>query len=85
MNIIYTIARFERLPNNFLVAFNITSENGDSVYTESYLSHDEIINKSSQEICQLAYEKIKNNIDDIKLKFERDAVSIVGYQFIPSE
>lgn len=85
MNITYTIARYEMLPNNFLVAFNINSENGDSVYTESYLTLEEIKNKTSQEICQLAYEKIKDTIDEIKLKFQKNAVSIVGYQFIPSE
>jgi hypothetical protein len=85
MNITYSIARYEKLSDYFLVAFNICSENGDSAYIESYLNHEEIIEKTSQEICQLAYEKIKVKIEILKQKFEANSVSVVGYQFIPVE
>lgn len=85
MNITYNIARFEKSSDCFLVAFNICSDNGDSAYIESCLTNEEIKEKTSQEICQLAYEKIKVKIDLLKQKFEKNSVSIVGYQFIPVE
>ena len=85
MNITYTIARYEQCSEYFLVAFNINSENGDSVYLESPLKNEEIIEKTSQEICQLAYDKIKHKIEKFKLKFEQNSISLVGYQFIPRE
>lgn len=85
MNITYTIARFEQCSGYFLVAFNIISENGDSIYLESPLNNEEIVEKTSQEICQLAYDKIKSKINQIKTKFEQNSISIVGYQFIPKE
>lgn len=83
MNISYTIARYESFDDKFLVAFNVYSDSGDSAYVESYLTLDEIKEKTSQEICQLAYEKIKVRIELLKQKFEANSVSIVGYQFIP--
>lgn len=85
MNITYTIARYENLSSYFLVAFNICAENGDCAYIESYVPLTDIVGKTSQEICQLGYDQIKDQIQTIKQKFESNAVSIVGYQFIPQE
>jgi hypothetical protein len=85
MNLSYTIARYEEVSGEFLVAFNVISDNNDSAYVESYLTLEEIKEKTSQEICQLAYEKVKVKIELLKKKFETNSVSVVGYQFIPVE
>jgi hypothetical protein len=86
MNIQYTIARYEKTSGYFLVAFNVTNlDNNDSAYVESHLTMDEIFEKTSQEICQLAFDKIKTKIDKIKTKLESSEKCVVGYKFLPDE
>jgi len=84
MNITYTIARYEYISDGkFLVAFNIKDEFENSAYVESELKSSDISGKSTQEICQLAFNTIKNRIDQIKENFAIKHKSVVGYQFIP--
>jgi len=86
MNIQYTIARYEKTSGYFLVAFNVTNlDNNDSAYVESHLTMDEISEKTSQEICQLAFDKIKIKIDKIKNRFQTSEASFIGYKFLPDE
>jgi hypothetical protein len=84
MNIIYTIARYEKLNSDtFLVAFNVKDADGDSFYIESPLLLSNISGKTTNEVCQLAYNNIKNKIDEIILKMQQQKASKIGYQFIP--
>ena len=61
----YTIIRYETMQDgNFLVAFNLTDDFGNSAYIEALpLKSSEISGKSAQEICQMAYESIKDKIN----------------------
>lgn len=84
MNIIYTIARYEKISNeNFLVAFNIKDESGDSFYIESVILLSDISAKTPNEVCQLAYNNIKSKIEESLLRMQQQKSSKVGYQFIP--
>lgn len=84
MNLTYTIARYEYLTDGrFLVAFNIKDNLENSAYVESELKSSDISGKSTQEVCQLAFNAIKDKIDQIKENFEVKHKSAVGYQFIP--
>ena len=66
MNIIYTIARYEKLSNeNFLVAFNIKDGDSDSFYIECILPLSDISAKTTTEVCQLAFDNVKNKIEQI--------------------
>jgi hypothetical protein len=86
MNITYTIARYESLNNEtFLVAFNMKDENDNSAYIESLLDISETSGKTAQEVCQLAYEKIKDKIESIKSSFEKQNAVKVGYEFVPDQ
>lgn len=84
MNIIYTIARYDKLSNEtFLVAFNVKDQDGLSFYIESPLPLSEISGKTPNEICQLAYNNIKSKIDDTIARMQQEKSSKIGFQFIP--
>ena len=84
MKLTYTIARYEQIKSNiFLVAFNIKDDSENSAYVECELMSSEISNKNSQEICELAFQKLKNQIESIKNDFKNKKNLKVGYQFIP--
>lgn len=84
MNITYTIARYDKLSNeNFLVAFNVKDEDGDSFYIESPLLLSDISGKTPNEVCQLAYDSIKIKIEETLARMQEQKASKVGYQFIP--
>jgi len=71
---------------NFLVAFNLTDDFGNSAYIEALpLKSSEISGKSAQEICQMAYESIKDKINKIKDNFAKSYNLKVGYEFTPDE
>ena len=83
----YTISKYEILKNNssFVVGFNLTDENENAAYVESILDIDDIENKTQEEVCQLAYEKIKEKIKRIELDFIEKNESILGKVFVTIE
>jgi hypothetical protein len=84
MNITYTIARYDKLNSDtFLVAFNVTNEDGDSFYIESPLNLSDISAKTTTEVCQLAYNNIKTKIEEVLTRLQAQKNSKIGYQFIP--
>lgn len=84
MNITYTIARYDKLNSDiFLVAFNVTTDSGDSFYIESPLNLSDTSAKTANEVCQLAYDNIKIKIEEVLARLEVQKNSKVGYQFIP--
>jgi len=84
MNIIYTIARYEKLSNeNFLVAFNVKDGDSDSFYIECILPLSDISAKTTTEVCQLAYNNLKTKIDETLARLQQQKTSKIGYQFIP--
>lgn len=84
MNIIYTIARYEKLSNDsFLVAFNVQNSNENSFYIECLLPLSDTSGKTTTEVCQLAYNNLKIKIDETLARLQEQKVSKIGYQFIP--
>ena len=83
----YTISKYEILKNNsnFVVGFNLTDDNENAAYVESILNVADIENKTQEEVCQLAYEKIKEKIKRIELDFIEKNESILGRVFVPTE
>ena len=83
----YTISKYEILKNNssFVVGFNLTDENENAAYVESILDIADTENKTQEEVCQLAYEKIKEKIKRIELDFIEKNESILGRIFVPTE
>jgi hypothetical protein len=84
MNLIYKIARYEQVNNeNFLVAFNVQADDCPIFYIESVLPLNLINGKTSQEVCQLAYENIKDNISNIVNRLKLQSQIKVGSEFTP--
>jgi len=84
MNLIYKIARYEQVNNeNFLVAFNVQVDDCHTFYIESVLPLSLINGKTSQEVCQLAYENIKDNISNIVNRLKLQSQIKVGSEFTP--
>ena len=84
MNTTYTIARYEQVNNiEFLVAFNVKAQDVPVFYIESILPLSNISEKTSTEVCQLAFNDIKNKIDEIILRLKSENSLTVGSQFIP--
>ena len=81
----YTISKYEILKNNssFVVGFNLTDDDENAAYVESILDIADIENKTQEEVCQLAYEKIKEKIKRIELDFIEKNESILGRIFAP--
>jgi len=84
MNSTYKIARYEQVNNeNFLVAFNVQADDCPTFYIESVLPLNLINGKTSQEVCQLAYENIKDNISNIINRLKLQSQIKVGSEFTP--
>jgi hypothetical protein len=84
MNTTYKIARYEQVNNeDFLVAFNVQVDDCHTFYIESVLPLNLINGKTSQEVCQLAYENIKDNISNIVNRLKLQSQIKVGSEFIP--
>lgn len=81
----YTIARYEQIKsNNFLIAFNISDENGNSAYVETEIHSSQVSSKSVQEICEIAYKQIQPKIEKIQQDFQKNNALKIGYRFIPT-
>ena len=84
MNITYKIARYEQINNeDFLIAFNVQAEDYEVFYIESILPLSSINEKTSQQICQLAYENIKDKISIIVDRLKSQSQIKIGSEFKP--
>jgi len=84
MNLIYKIARYEQVNNeDFLVAFNVQADDCPPFYIESVLPLNSVNQKTSQEVCQLAYENIKDNILNTINRLKLQSSIQIGSEFIP--
>ena len=89
-NIEYKIQRYELYPpdesTSFVVGFKIsdTLNNNRSGYIEALVPLEEASGKTSNEICQLAYNKIKLEIDNLVNDLVSKRNSLTGYTFIPN-
>ena len=84
MNITYTIARYEQMnKEDFLVAFNVQIEDYEIFYIESMLLLSSINEKTSQQVCQLAYENIKINVLNIIENLKLQSQIKIGSEFKP--
>lgn len=85
MNLTYKIARYEQVNNeDFLVAFNVQADNCATFYIESVLPLNLINQKTSQEVCQLAYENIKDNISNTVNRLKLQSQVTIGSNFVPN-
>lgn len=81
----YTIARYESLEEDrFVVGFNLIDDNENSAYIEALLNKSDIENKTQEEVCQLAYDSVKDKVDKIEADFEAKNESILGRIFVPT-
>lgn len=89
-NIEYKIQRYELYPPNestsFVIGFKISDilNNNRSGYIEALVSLEEASGKTSNEICQLAYNKIKKEIDFLVNDLISKRNQLLGYTFIPN-
>ena len=85
-NIKYTIHRFELYgnpPSGKLVGFLITNiDTQKSEYTETLISLKDCENKKDSEICGLAYEVLKEQIDSLTNSLTVHS-NIIGSEFVP--
>jgi len=82
----YTIARYENVKNDqYLVGFNLTDDNENAAYVEAVLNKSDIAAKTQEEVCQLAYNSVKDKMDKIEADFEAKNESILGRIFVPTE
>lgn len=83
----FLIQRFEinnnDNPEYYIVAFNIICDlNSREQYIETTIPIGEVIEKSDNEICELAFNKLKSKIKKIINELENKKF-IVGSEFIP--
>jgi hypothetical protein len=83
----YIIHRFELnnsiLPTYYIVGFKILCElNQREVYIETMVDYLDCKDKSDNEICLLAYNQLKNKIDDVSKELLSKKF-ILGSEFIP--
>lgn len=89
-NIEYKIQRYELYPpdesTSFVVGFKISDNlnNNKSGYVEALIPLTEVSGKTSNEICQIAYIKIKPQIDIIVNDLISKRNQLIGYTFIPN-
>jgi len=81
----YTIAKYETLGDKFVVGFNLSDDNENAAYVESVFLKSLTEGKTQEEVCQLAYDNIKDKIDKIRADFEFKNSSILGRIFVPIE
>jgi hypothetical protein len=88
-NIEYKIYKYElcpsESPNSTIVGFLITDTNS-SKYTniEHTLPFSETNNLTEEEICQMAFNKLKPQIDAIITRFQTANNPVIGKVFLPS-
>jgi len=88
-NIEYKIYKYEQTPvpnpNSIIIGFLITNmDSGKYNNIEHTLTFSETANMSEEEICQLAFTKLKPQIDSIVEKLKSFNNSVIGKIFLPS-
>lgn len=72
-------------PNSIVVGFLVTdTSSGKYINYESVLMLSETNGMTEEEICQLAFNRLKPQIDDTIQKFKASNASIIGKIFLPS-
>jgi hypothetical protein len=89
-NIEYKIQRYELYPpeesTSFVVGFKISDilNNNRSGYIEALIPLTEASGKTSNEICQLAYNKIRPEINTLVNDLISRRNNLIGYTFVPN-
>jgi len=88
-NIEYKIYKYElcpvQNPNSTIIGFLITdTSSGKYTNIECILLFSETNNLTEEEVCQMAFNKLKSQIDAIVSKFQSSNNSVVGKVFLPS-
>jgi hypothetical protein len=90
MNIKFKIIRFENQINRNehikIVGFNVLNEDDESstIYHETILNQDEILNKSPEECVDLAFSKLSGSIASSVNKIKSYEGNLIGAYYIPS-
>jgi hypothetical protein len=88
-NIEYKIYKYEQTPvpnpDSNIIGFLITNtDSGKYNNIEYTLTFSETNNMSEEEICQMAFTKLKPQIDAIVEKLKSSNNSVIGKVFLPS-
>lgn len=88
-NIEYKIYKYElcpvQNPDSTIIGFLITNtDSGKYANLETILSFSETSNITEEEVCQLAFNKLKNQIDVITEQLQNSNNSVIGKIFLPS-
>lgn len=83
----YIIYRFEpndlTSPTYYIVGFKIVCDlNQRESYVETTVSIEECKNKSDNEICLIAYNKMKTRIEEVSIELSSKKF-IIGSEFVP--
>jgi hypothetical protein len=87
-NLEYKIYRHELYPienpNSTVVGFLITdNETNKTAVLETNVSIAECNGKTPEEVCQIAFEQLKDKIERIKQDFQKNRESVIGKVFLP--
>ena len=88
-NIEYKIYKYEQTPvpnpDSTIIGFLITNvDSGKYANLETSLPFSDTSNMTEEEICQLAFNRLKNQIDLIVEEIKNSNNSVVGKIFLPS-
>lgn len=88
-NIEYKIYKYEQTPvpnpDSNIIGFLITNtDSGKYNNIEHTLSFSETANMSEEEVCQLAFTKLKPQIDAIVERLKNSNNQVIGKVFLPS-
>lgn len=88
-NIKYKIVRYDtsehhELPNK-IVGFEVINEYNDrSMYHEAILQRNEILDKTSEQIVDIAFNKLSSSLAKSATFLSSEETNIVGAYYIPS-
>jgi hypothetical protein len=81
----FTVVRYEGYPNEpskLVVGFRLQNiRNGKTEYLTTILSTEDIDGKSESEILDVAYGKLKHQVD----AFKKNPSSVIGKEYVPDK
>jgi hypothetical protein len=88
-NIKFKIVRFDTSQNhefpNKIVGFEVINENNDhSMYHEAVLQRNDILDKTNEQIIDIAFNKLSASLAQSAAKLSIEENNIVGAYYIPS-